>query len=220
VLSIDDIYFSRHEREALAAIHPLFRTRGVPGTHHVELGIRTVMACAMPGTIALPRFSKRYDRREPESAWDYIEGPVDVLLFEGWCVGARPQTPAELVEPANELERCEDARGVWRRHVNDCLAGSYQTLFDMIDWLVLLAAPGFETIGGWRTQQEHELRATLTAAGQGLGATMDDVGVDRFIQHYQRITQHILQEMPKRAAFTLYLDEKRAPSVPPLANTR
>ena len=38
-LSLDDLYLTRGERRELAArIHPLLATRGVPGTHDVELG--------------------------------------------------------------------------------------------------------------------------------------------------------------------------------------
>jgi D-glycerate 3-kinase len=40
-LSIDDFYLPRIERQRLAReIHPLLATRGVPGTHDVELGRR------------------------------------------------------------------------------------------------------------------------------------------------------------------------------------
>src|SRR5262245_54933917 len=36
--SLDDFYLTRREREALAAaVHPLLVTRGVPGTHDVDL---------------------------------------------------------------------------------------------------------------------------------------------------------------------------------------
>ncbi|WP_443027856.1 kinase [Sphingomonas sp. SRS2] len=210
-LSIDDIYLDRQERERLAATHPLLRTRGVPGTHDVDLGRRTIEACGRDGTCILPRFSKSADSRAPESAWERVEGPVEVLLFEGWCVGALPQAAAALAEPVNALERLDDPDGRWRRYVNDCLDGSYRPLFDRIDWLVLLAAPNFDCVAGWRRQQEHRLRASLPAAGKGLDATMDDAGIDRFVQHYQRITQHILAEMPGRANLTIRLDEARRP---------
>ncbi len=42
--------------------------------------------------------------------------------------------------------------------VNDALGGEYQRLFAKIDFLVLLAAPSFDVVLKWRTQQEHELR--------------------------------------------------------------
>ena len=43
-ISIDDLYLTRAERQQLAEdIHPLFLTRGVPGTHDVELGKSILM---------------------------------------------------------------------------------------------------------------------------------------------------------------------------------
>lgn len=211
LLSIDDIYLTCEERQALGAVHPLLRTRGAPGTHDIELGLRTLDACASAQTCLLPRFSKRNDTRKPVSEWDRVEAPVDVVVFEGWCVGGMPQNEETLVNPVNDLERLEDPDGRWRRYVNDCLAGSYQQLFERIDWLVLLAAPSFDCIEGWRKEQEQNLRASLFATGVGLGVTLDDSGVRRFVQHFQRITQHILAEMPGRADITIRLDEHRRP---------
>jgi len=40
---------------------------------------------------------------------------------------------------------------------------------------------------------------------------MDDAGVARFISHYERITRHILEEMPARADVVVELDATRAP---------
>lgn len=220
LLSIDDIYLTHEERDALAEVHPLLLTRGVPGTHDVELGLRTIDSCGKAGICMLPRFSKRDDTREPVNAWEKVEGPVDIMLLEGWCVGAVPQAEDALAEPVNPLEAREDPDGRWRRYVNDCLAHDYQRLFDRIDWLVLLGAPSFDCVAGWRKEQEHKLRASLLAAGASLGATLDDAGVDRFIQHYQRITQHILTEMPGRADLTIRLDKARRPILLEKQNAR
>jgi D-glycerate 3-kinase len=42
-LSLDDFYLTRAERETLAAeVHPLLKTRGVPGTHDVSLALQTI----------------------------------------------------------------------------------------------------------------------------------------------------------------------------------
>jgi D-glycerate 3-kinase len=38
---------------------------------------------------------------------------------------------------------------------------------------------------------------------------MDAAAVAAFIQHYERLTRHILTEMPGRADLTLYLDPDR-----------
>jgi D-glycerate 3-kinase len=43
ILSLDDIYLTRAERLQLAReVHPLFATRGAPGTHDVALGLATI----------------------------------------------------------------------------------------------------------------------------------------------------------------------------------
>lgn len=210
LLSIDDLYLGREDRERLGReVHPLFRTRGVPGTHDLALGAAVIEACGRAGRIALPRFSKEDDDRRPESQWPRIDGPVDLILFEGWCVGAVPQDAAALARPVNALERDEDRDGVWRRWANERLADDYQRLFARIDWLVLLAAPGFGVVSAWRREQEHKLRAMLAGQGRDLAATLDDAAVERFIQHYQRITEHILGEMPGRADLCLVLDAER-----------
>jgi D-glycerate 3-kinase len=212
LLSIDDLYLPREEREALAAsVHPLLRTRGVPGTHDVALGRAVIADCGGEGVVTLPRFAKEDDTRRPRDQWAMIEAPVDIILFEGWCVGAVAQDAAALDAPVNALERDEDQGGVWRRWVNDRLASDYRRLFGRIDYLILLAAPGFEVVSAWRKEQEHKLRAALAAEGRGLAATLDDAGVERFIQHYQRITEHVLAEMPGRADLVVALDEARRP---------
>ena len=205
-LSIDDLYLSRSAREDLAQrVHPLLLTRGVPGTHEPLLGLRTFEALATRARVLLPRFDKARDDREPESRWDAVDAPPDVVLFEGWCVGARPQLPHELDAPVNALEAQEDADGRWRRYVNDALSGEYQRLFAPIDFLVLLAAPAFEVVARWRTEQEQQLRADRP----GADGIMADSAIERFVQHYERLTRHILSEMPSRADQVLRLDENR-----------
>lgn len=212
LLSIDDIYLPREDRERLAmTVHPLLRTRGVPGTHDTALGEAVMEACGRQGSVALPRFAKEWDTRRPQAEWPRIDTPVEMLLLEGWCVGAVAQPDTDLVSPVNTLEREEDADGRWRRWVNARLAEDYRRLFGRIDWLVLLAAPGFDVVGRWRRQQEHALRASLAAEGRGQEATLDDDAVERFIRYYQRITEHILREMPGRADCTVRLDAERRP---------
>lgn len=211
VLSLDDLYLRRAERERLAAtVHPLLRTRGVPGTHDVNLGEQVLEGLARPGTTRLPRFDKSTDDRFPESMWDEVQGPVDLILFEGWCVGARPQNEAQLAAPINALEREEDMDGRWRRYANVALAGDYQRLFSRLDMLLLLAAPSFEVVARWRTEQENALRETLRKEGRAEGSGLMTVEqIASFVQHYERLARHILDEMPGRADLLLRLDENR-----------
>ncbi len=206
-LSIDDLYLTLAEREHLAReVHPLLRTRGVPGTHDVDLGLSVIADIDGRPPALLPRFDKSRDDRAPVDRWQAIDEPLDVLLFEGWCVGARPQPAGDLIEPVNALERDEDRDGCWRDYVNVALAGRYRALFDRIDFLTLLAAPGWEVVRAWRSQQENDLRAQ---AAPGAPGVMTDDQVARFIQHYERLTRHILVEMPGRADVTIALNADR-----------
>jgi D-glycerate 3-kinase len=209
ILSLDDLYLPRNARQNLAdTVHPMFATRGVPGTHDVNLGLRVLDALRAGQPVHLPRFDKGADNPLPENDWPLVEA-ADVILFEGWCVGARPQAPADLVQPINDLEIDRDPDGIWRRAVNDALAGPYQDLFGRLDRLILLAAPDFHTVQDWRTQQEHGLRERLKREGKVGTRVMSDAEIAVFIRFYERLTRHILKEMPPRADLTLWLDAGR-----------
>jgi len=131
------------------------------------------------------------------------------VILEGWCVGARPQTAAQLTPPLNALERDEDAQGRWRGYVNAVLQGPYAPLFARLSPLVLLAAPSFEVVLQWRTEQERKLRDRLQREGGDASRVMSDDAIARFISHYERITRHILAEMPARADHLIDLDASR-----------
>jgi D-glycerate 3-kinase len=208
VLGLDDLYLGRKARAVLASeVHPLFATRGPPGTHDTGLGIATLDAVKRGDTVRLPRFDKRADEPLPRVEWPTLTAKCDVLLFEGWCVGARPQDEAALENPVNSLERDNDPDGLWRRTFNDHLAGPTGDLFARIDRLIYLRPPGFEIVHTWRCQQEHAYQATDRA--EGAPAAMTDEQVARFIAHYERMTRHIISEMPDRADLTIQLDAAR-----------
>ena len=78
-----------------------------------------------------------------------------------------------------------------------------------IDRLVLLAAPGFEVVERWRIEQENDLRRRLETQGPDAGRAMTDAEVATFIQHYERLTRHVLATMPACADRVLRLDETR-----------
>ncbi|MEO8309507.1 MAG: kinase, partial [Pseudomonadota bacterium] len=165
-LSIDDFYLPRAERMALAQrVHPLLITRGVPGTHDVELAQATIDSLAEDEPTLLPSFDKATDDRRPRNQWRACQGPMRVVILEGWCVGALPQTAEQLAIPVNALERNEDPDGRWRDYVNAALAGRYRTLYDRLSPLVLLAAPSFEVVQRWRGEQEQRLREKLQRDG-------------------------------------------------------
>ena len=205
-LSLDDLYLTRSERQQLArSVHALLATRGVPGTHDVALGLQTIATLERGDAAALPRFDKGSDDRAPKAEWQIAPAACKVLLLEGWCVGAVPQSAEALAQPVNTLERVEDADGIWRSYANQALAGPYRALFDRIDLLVLLAAPGWQVVAHWREEQELPLRRAHTAQA------MDPAELARFIQHYERLTRWILDEMPARANLTVRLGPEREP---------
>lgn len=201
-LSLDDLYLTRAERQQLAReVHPLFATRGVPGTHDVALGLDLIAELERGDVAALPRFDKASDDRAPQADWPRAPADAEVLLIEGWCLGARPQN--DVSAPVNALEAAEDPLGVWRTHANASLASDYQRLFARIDCLVMLAAPDWDIVALWREQQEAELRA------KGGAAVMNPAEVSRFIQHYERLTRWMLEEMPARADLVVRLGKTR-----------
>lgn len=208
LLSLDDLYLDGARRAALAAeVHPLLRTRGVPGTHDVALGLAIVDALGRPGSVALPRFDKARDEPLPRAQWEGFEGPAEILILEGWCLGAHPQPSEALTIPVNALERDSDPDGIWRRYVNAQLAGTYRRLFARIDLLALLAAPGFETVADWRIEQEAALRARCIAERRSTEAVMSDADVRDFVAYFQRITEQMLRDAP--ADLVIRLDSQR-----------
>ncbi len=198
--SLDDFYLTRAQREALSrAEHPLLMTRGVPGTHDVEL-CRRVLDGLTRRPTAMPIFDKGLDDRIDRDAWP-VAGPFDVVVIEGWCLGARPQTDEDLRAPINELERSEDADCRFRRFVNAALASRYQDLFRQFDELVFLQVPDFASVVRWRNEQEQQIPKPrrMTAAQ-----------LKRFTAHYERLTRWMKEDVPSRADLTVLLDTGHA----------
>lgn len=210
VLSIDDFYLTANQRKELSqTIHPLLQTRGVPGTHDIELAIQTINQLSdldAHQSMAIPRFEKAIDDRAPKDQWPEVHGPVDVIILEGWCIGLKPETVDSLTNPVNELESKEDKDGKWRSFANESLNSKYQQLFSMIDKQLVLNAPSFDCVYQWRLTQEHKLIERIQQSGASNNVkTLTDEGVKRFISHYQRLTEHALRTMPKQADWCLWL---------------
>lgn len=206
-LSLDDFYLTRAEREQLGdTVHPLLATRGVPGTHDTGLLRSTLEALLAKGSspVEIPRFDKAIDDRKPRAEWEVVAGGMDIVLLEGWCLGARGQTEVELVEPVNALEAQEDSRGVWRHYVNDLLVREYEPLYELVEQWVMLRAPSFDCVYRWRLEQEQKLAASRS--GQGI---MSASQLTRFIQFYERLTRHCLAELPERVNYFYQLDAQR-----------
>lgn len=191
-ISIDDVYLTRAEREAMAReVHPLFITRGPPGTHDLGLLqqlIDDLSAAGPDDETAIPDFDKRGDDRRPVGQWRAFRGRPSAVLIDAWCLGALPEDAAALAEPVNALEREQDADGRWRGLVNERVAGDYAAFAARMDAILFLQAPGFSVVLDWRCQQEADL----------LGVAPDDLPpaerarLEGFIQYFERISRRML----------------------------
>ncbi len=208
VLSLDDFYYTREERAALASdVHPLLMTRGVPGTHDTVMlaqCLSELRRVRRSEEVSLPRFDKAIDDRACDSMWPVVSGPIDLVILEGWCVGSQSQTEGDLREAINELERGEDCDGTWRRYANDQLRAHYAAIFDQLDMLVFLKAPSFDAILHWRLEQELKLAEKSHADSAGL---MNKDDIMRFIQFYERLTRVNLATLPGSADVVFHLNE-------------
>ena len=207
-LSLDDLYSTQTERILAAKrTHPLLASRGVPGTHDIKLGLRLLdqLCIRKPGhKLSIPVFDKALDDRSPEQNWRLVTTPFDIILFEGWCVGAKPQEDAMLASPVNELEAKEDPEGVWRNYVNQRLRDDYAELFARLNLLIMLQVPEMECVLEWRSLQEHKL--AMRHKGTGTSKIMTQAELQRFIMHYERLTRDMLQRMPDYADIVLRLN--------------
>ena len=135
--SLDDVYLPKNYRRLLASdVHPLFETRGPPGTHNLMQLTDTLDDLQEADTgsqTQLPAFDKVTDNPVHVSRRPIFLGRPSLILLDGWCLGARPQADDDLKAPINALEMQEDAQVVWRREVNANLAGGYQELFGRLD---------------------------------------------------------------------------------------
>ncbi|RMA81215.1 kinase [Umboniibacter marinipuniceus] len=208
-ISIDDFYLSSEARVALSEeVHPLLITRGVPGTHDLALAMETLEQLTNSAeTVAIPSFNKATDEPRPKVNWHQFGAPCDILILEGWCLGITPQLTDALALPINSLEAREDPKATWRTWVNERLV-SYQALFARIDCLVMLKAPSFSCVASWRLEQEQRLSASL-AEGEAGNRVMGSSEVERFVQHFQRLTEHALNNLADRADVVLTLDSSR-----------
>ena len=110
VFSIDDLYLTHSAQKKLAESqpnNPLIQHRGQPSTHDISLGKQIFsQLVARESDIRIPSYDKSLhdgqgDRSAPET-WEVInkagKPPIEVVIFEGWCVGFRSLSDKELVD--------------------------------------------------------------------------------------------------------------------------
>ncbi len=166
---------------------------------------------ARTADVPIPRFNKSIDDRDPVGLWEHWSGPVDIVLLEGWCLACPPLDWSTLPEPVNALEADHDPQGHWRAHIAKQLDDEYQRFFERLDYLLFLATPSFDSVFQWRLQQEQKLRAGLEEIGADtstMEGLMKDDDVRHFIDHFQRLTEHMLRELPSTANAILQLSDE------------
>ena len=212
-LSLDDFYLTKVERQQLGRdIHPLLTTRGVPGTHDIQLALNTINDLKCAKKTQITRFDKSTDDRADMLDSDLVQGPAGLIVIEGWCFGATAETEANLKNPINSLERDFDADGSWRGYINQSLDGDYQKLFNCVDRSIMLAAPSFDQVHQWRLEQEKKLINKLKLSDQELSSSdiMNEEQITKFIAYFERITRHCLQQLPTKVDHLYRLNKDRS----------
>ena len=208
-ISIDDFYKTRKDRKLLSKTkHDLLMTRGVPGTHDINLLLNFFKKIKNKKfkSLEIPTFNKATDDRCSKILWQKIKSKPDVVIFEGWCVGARAQTISQLKKPINSLEKVYDQDAKWRSYVNNQLKREYKTLFKQLDGLLYLKAKNFNLLREWRLKQERKL--LLQTKNKKNLKIMSSDDVINFMQTYQRITQQMFKDAIKSSSIIMDLNSK------------
>ena len=205
IFSIDDFYKTKSQRKKMSKnVHPLFSTRGVPGTHDVSLINKKIRELKKKRfkQVLLPRFDKSIDDRHKKDKWAKIKKSPQIIIFEGRCVGAKHQKYSLLKKPLNSIERKHDAELKWRKKVNYYLKNNYKNLFNKIDKLIYLKAPSYDYVFKWRLLQEKKLK--LTSKNKN---TMSKSKMREFIMFYERITRQMMIDFKYISDLTVFLDK-------------
>ena len=208
IVSIDDLYHTKNKRLKLSSdIHNLFITRGAPGTHDISIGYNFINACLNNNfnNLHLPRFDKFNDDRSSKDKWLYVNDKIDIIILEGWCVGAKPQKDYELKKPINSLEEKYDSKAIWRTYSNDQLKNKYQSLFNLCSYLIMIKAPSFEVIYEWRLKQE---RVGSQKSEKNRLKAMNKEDIKFFVQHFERLSRWMMKDLPNRSDILIKLNNK------------
>ena len=204
--SIDDFYKTLKMRKLMSKkVNKLFLTRGVPGTHDTKILYKCLknLKKSTFKKVVIPQFDKSKDDRYPKKKWLKVNKKPDIVIFEGWCVGAKPQKKKDLSRPINELERHVDKDLAWRSEVNKQLKNNYKKIFNLIDEFIFLKVPNFKYVFKWRLLQERKLKSSSTGK-----KTMNDKQIKKFIMYYERITKNMLKTFTTKAKLVITIDKQ------------
>ncbi len=143
----------------------------------------------------------------PKKDWRKYKGRPDFIFFDAWCGGAKPIPDNKWRPPLNKLEKEKDPDQVWARWSNNELAGDYQKLFDRFDKLVFIQVEKMENVYENRWLQEKNMSKGIKDE-KLLKNIMNKDQIKNFVMHYERLTRHILDEMPNQADIVINREDK------------
>ena len=149
----------------------------------------------------MPKFEKAEDNRLKKKYWFKVKQKPEIVILEGWCVGAKPQSNILIKRPINILEKYEDQNLKWRKYVNEKLKKEYKNLFAMIDHFIFMKIPNFKMVFKWRLLQEKKLKKKSHLKKK----IMTYKEIKRFIMFYERITLQMLKDLSKSASIVMLL---------------
>jgi len=203
---VTDIDIEKERISLSKKIHPMLLTRGVPGTHDINMMLDFFKKSKNRKfkKIKLPNFNKATDDRFSKNKWNTINQRPDVIIFEGWCVGAKSENNKTLRKSVNSMEKVKDQKQVWRNYVNQQLKSKYKKLYSQLNCLIFLKAKNFGLLQKWRLKQERKLK--FNSSKKSNLKIMNKEDVLNFMQTYQRITQNMFRYMPKYASIIFNLN--------------
>lgn len=191
-LSLDDLYLPYAQRQALQQQDPQLRWRGPPGTHDIDLGLRTLstLKTAAPGEqVALPQFDKSLHEGQGDRISPIYRPAPQIILFEGWFVGAQPleetvfAAESRLPDPIVTTADRQFAQSCNRR------LRDYVPLWSLIDNLMVLYPTDYRLSQQWRQQAEHRMKA------QG-NPGMCDLEIADFVTYFWKALHPLLYVTP------------------------
>lgn len=170
--SFPDLYLPHSGLKQLEKDHPsnaLLHGRGQPGTHDMPLGstlLTEIIEKPSGSIVHLPIFDKSQFSGEGDRSNQTIEvkTPLDVVLFEGWCLGFYPLEDSELEKKYEEAKQLQDKPYFLSytlenlKEINNFLKG-YLDWYKNIEAFVQLQPDNLHNVFDWRLQAEHAMKA-------------------------------------------------------------
>jgi len=178
-LSLDDLYKTFADRQQLQKQDPRLIWRGPPGTHDIDLGMAVLdqlRAGQLP--VQIPRFDKSSHSGAGDRGASETVNAADLVVFEGWFVGARPiaETSSVWANLPNPIQTEADRAFAW--DMNQRLK-DYQPLWQRLDRLLILQPTDYRLSLVWRQQAEAQRRDR----GQG---GMSAAEIAQFVAYFWR----------------------------------